>query len=151
MSPYHASPRKRQTKNPKFFLFDPGVKRALERTLTVPLLPRTYAFGEAFEHWVTLEIHKRNEYLKRDYRLSYLRTHDGAEIDLVIERPGKGVALVEIKSTEKIQPNLVKHLQAFLPELPKAEAFLFSLDPVSQKIGAVRCLHWNEGLKALGL
>src|SRR5690606_7834379 len=56
LPPYHASERKRETTNPKFYFFDTGVKRALERMLTVPVLPRTYAYGEAFEHWVILEI-----------------------------------------------------------------------------------------------
>lgn len=143
--------RKRQLTNPKFFLFDTGVKRALERTLTVPLLPQTYAFGEAFEHWVILEIARRNEYLKRDYRLSYIRTHDGAEIDLVLERPGKGVALVEIKSSDKVQPKMVKHLEAFLPGFKKAEGFPLSLDPTPQKMGSIRCFPWQDGLQALGL
>jgi predicted AAA+ superfamily ATPase len=151
VAPFHRSPRKRQTTNPKFFLFDPGVKRALERMLTVPLPPRTYAFGEAFEHWVTLEIARRNEYLKRDFRLSYIRTHDGAEIDLVLERPGKGPALVEIKSAEKVQAKMTRHLEAFLPEFRGSEAFLLSLDPVPQKLGKVRCLPWEEGLAAMGL
>jgi predicted AAA+ superfamily ATPase len=45
---FHRSVRKRQLTNPKFYFFDTGVKRALERSLTVPLLPQTYAFGEAF-------------------------------------------------------------------------------------------------------
>ncbi|MFQ5628705.1 MAG: ATP-binding protein, partial [bacterium] len=43
--PFHRSVRKRQLTNPKFYFFDAGVKRALERTLTVSLLPQTYAFG----------------------------------------------------------------------------------------------------------
>jgi predicted AAA+ superfamily ATPase len=45
---FHRSVRKRQLANPKFYFFDTGVKRALERSLIVPLLPQTYAFGEAF-------------------------------------------------------------------------------------------------------
>jgi uncharacterized protein len=151
LHPYHPSERKRETTNPKFYLFDTGVKRALDRTLTVPLLPRTYAYGEAFEHWVILEIFRRNEYLKRDYRLSYIRSHAGPEVDLVLERPGKGVALVEIKSAERVQPEMTKHLESFQAELPRAEAFLLSLDPVPQKIGTVTCLPWKEGLNMLGL
>lgn len=148
---YHASERKRETTNPKFFFFDPGVKRALERMLTVPVLPRTYAYGEAFEHWVILEIMRRNEYLKKDFKLSYIRTHSGAEVDLVLERPGRGPALVEIKSADRVGASMTKHLEKFRADIPRAEAYLLSLDPVPQKIGNVTCLPWAEGLAAVGL
>lgn len=151
LPPYHRSLRKRQLTNPKFYFFDPGVKRALERTLTVPMLPQTYAFGEAFEHFVFLEMQRFNEYTKRDYRFSYLQTHDGAEIDFVIERPGKPVALVEVKSATRVDPAMVKHLERFSHEFPACEAFLLSLDSLPQTIGSVRALPWQQGLEALGL
>ena len=147
---YHRSVRKRQLTNPKFYFFDTGVKRALERTLTVPLLPQTYAFGDAFEHFVFLEMKRYNEYAKLDYRFSYLKTHDGAETDLLIERPGKPIALVEIKSTQRIHPSMVKHLEMFSKEFAKSTAYVLSLDPKSQRFGPVQALPWQEGLKSLG-
>ena len=86
--PFHRSLRKRQLTSPKFYFFDTGVKRAIDRTLTVPLLPQTYGFGEAFEHFVFLEMQRHNEYKKRDYRFSYLQTHDGAESRFRRRTPG---------------------------------------------------------------
>lgn len=148
---FHRSVRKRQLTNPKFYFFDTGVKRALERSLTVPLLPQTYAFGEAFEHFVFLEMQRRNEYQKRDYRFSYLQTHDGAEVDFVIERPGKPTALVEIKSAIRIEPSMTKHLQRFSGDMRKCEAYLLSLDTTPQRFGLVHALPWEQGLQALGL
>lgn len=151
LPPFHRSLRKRQLTSPKFYFFDTGVKRALDRTLTVPLLPQTYGFGEAFEHFVFLEMQRHNEYKKRDYRFSYLRTHDGAEVDFVVERPGKPIALVEIKSATQIQPSMVKHLESFCREFSACEPYLLSLDSTPQKIGPVRALYWKQGLRALGL
>ncbi|MDZ7291545.1 MAG: AAA family ATPase [candidate division KSB1 bacterium] len=148
---FHRSLRKRQLTNPKFYFFDTGVKRALERSLTVPLLPQTYAFGEAFEHFVFLEMQRRNEYHKRDYRFSYLQTHDGAGVDFVIERPGRPIALVEIKSATRIEPSMAKHLQRFCGDLGDCEAYLLSLDSTPQKFGLVHALPWEQGLQALGL
>ncbi len=55
---YHSSVRKAQKQAPKFYFIDTGIKRALDRTLTVELLPQTAAWGEAFEHWIILEIKK---------------------------------------------------------------------------------------------
>ena len=76
------------------------MKRALERTLDVPLKQQTSAFGEAFEHFIILEIKKIANIVSPDIRLSFFRTSDGAqEVDLIIERPGKPLVLIEIKST----------------------------------------------------
>src|SRR3989338_395106 len=75
---------KRQRENPKFYYFDLGVKRALDGTLSSALVKNTYAYGKAFEHMVICEIFRMNSYLEKDYRLSYLRTKDGAEVDLFL-------------------------------------------------------------------
>ena len=146
---YHRSLRKRQLTNPKFYFFDTGVKRALDRTLTVPLLPQTSAFGNAFEHFVFLELARRSEYLHKDFRFFYLKTHDGAEIDLLIERPGRPLALIEIKSTKRVDPKDAKHLEIFSRELEPAQAYLLSLDPTPEKIRHVRALPWQEGIEAV--
>ncbi len=147
---YRRSIRKRQLTNPKFYLFDTGVKRALDRTLTVSLLPQTYAFGNAFEHFLILEMHRLNEYQKLDFRFSYLKTHDGAEIDLMIERPGNPIALVEIKSSQRVTPQMIKHLETFSKEFSQCHACLLSLDEKIQKFGRVQAFPWQRGLEYLG-
>jgi predicted AAA+ superfamily ATPase len=146
---YHRSLRKRQLTNPKFYFFDTGVKRALDRTLTVPLLEQTSVFGNAFEHFVFLELARRSEYLNKNFRFFYLKTHDGAEVDLVIERPGQPLALVEIKSAKRIDPKDAKHLETFSRELGDAQAYLLSLAPTPEKIKRVRALPWQEGIEAI--
>ncbi len=151
LEPFSASVRKRQTQAPKFYFFDPGVKRALDRTLTVELRPKTYAFGKAFEHFVIIEAHRLNAYMQTDYRFSYLRTKDGAEIDLVVERPGRPTALVEIKSTEHVDERDTRMLEHFLPDIPDAEAFCFCRDPRPKRIGRTHVLPWQDGLRAIGL
>jgi uncharacterized protein len=151
LEPYHASVRKRQRQSPKFFLFDPGVVRALNGTLNVELAPSTYAFGRAFEHFVLLEIVRLSDYRCNDYRFYYLRTKDGAEIDLIIERPGGKLALVEIKSTDRVDERDVRELSRFLPDFPDAEAFCLSRDKVRKRIGDVHAIPWQEGLTELGL
>jgi hypothetical protein len=54
------------------------------------LRPRTSAYGRVFEQFVILESNRMNDYLEPDFRFSYLRTKDDAEIDLIVERPGPG-------------------------------------------------------------
>ena len=151
LEPFHESVRKRQRGNPKFYFFDTGIQRALSHALNVGLAPRTHDFGVAFEHFLINEIHRLQSYAKKDYRLSYLRTKDGLEIDLIVERPGLPRALVEIKSTECVGPEDVRALKRLAPDIPNAEAFCLSLDPAPKKIEGVSCLPWQRGLIELGL
>ncbi len=148
---YHRSVRKQQRQAPKFYFFDLGVKRALQNTLTVDLSPSTYGFGKAFEHFLIAECHRLNDYLRKDYRFSYLRTQNQLEIDLIVERPGLPTALVEIKASDRIDDRDVKTLRLFMDDFHPAEAFCLSRDPVAKRIDGVSCLHWMEGLEPLGL
>jgi len=150
LQPFHRSIRKRQRESPKFYFFDTGVTRALSRTLKLSLEPSTTEYGKAFEHFITLEFYRLSEYFQTDYRMSYLRTKDDAEIDLIIERPGEPDLLVEIKSTNKIQEHHAKSLSTFQKDWDrKAEAVLLSNDTLSKKIGTVSCLHWENALEKI--
>lgn len=151
LEPFHESVRKRQRTNPKFYYFDTGVERALNRTLGTPLLKQTHAFGRAFENFLVNEIYRLQSYKEKDFRFSYLRTKDDAEIDMIIERPGLPRALIEIKSTERIQEEDVYTLQKLSQSIANSQAFCFSLDKTSKKYGAVSALHWQKGLEELGL
>lgn len=149
IEPFHRSIRKQQHQAPKFYFFDTGVKRALENSLNVPLQPKTYAFGSAFEHWLIAEIWRLKHYNRSDFKLSYLRTKDGAEIDLIIERPGQTTLLLEIKSSERCDPIHAKKLERFLKDFKKSRAILVSLDPHPQRLGEVDALPWEEALKRI--
>jgi len=151
LEPFSESVRKRQRTAAKFYFFDTGVTRALRRTLEVPLRAGTYEYGEAFEHFVILEIKRLLDYRHPDWRLSYLRTKDDAEIDLIIERPGLPRVAIEIKSTTRIQ-ELDAKTRAFsnlVKDLKNTEGFVLSQDPIEQKIENIRCLPWERGLAEL--
>jgi len=144
---YHKSVRKRQTTAPKFYFFDTGIKRALDRTLSVELLPQTYAFGDAFEHFIILEIVRLSSYLQNDFRFSYLRTHEDAEVDLIVERPGKAPLLIEIKSSEQVDKAEIKSLERIAKDFGKCECICLSRDKVRRQSGNTLILPWQEGLK----
>lgn len=151
LEPYHRSVRKRQSKSPRFYFFDNGVSRALSRTLNVSLNSGTYAYGWAFERFVITEAFRRCAYLKNDYRLSFLRTKDGAEVDLVIDRPGMLTALVEIKSTTQVDDTDLRHLKSFRAAIPDSEAVCLSQETTPRVVDGVRILPWKNGLHELGM
>jgi len=149
LDPYHKSIRKQQRQNPKFYFFDIGVSKALSNTLTQITLPKTYAYGKAFEHWVICEIYRLNQYLKKDFKLSYLLTKDQAEIDLIIERPGNSTVLIEIKSNESVDNRAIKTLKQFINDIPNSKALVLSKDKKSKLIENIECCHWQEGINLI--
>lgn len=147
---YHNSVRKAQKQAPKFYFIDPGIKRALDKTLTVSLLPQTTAWGDAFEHWIILELIKNVSYLRLDWSFSYLRTKEDVEIDLIIERPGQKKLLLEIKSKDRVTEADAKSLETLGVDLDsKAEKWILSNDKLEQKFGSTRALYWESGLREL--
>lgn len=151
LPPYHRSIRKQQRKNPKFYYFDTGVKRALDRTLSIPIHTGTYEFGNAFEHFIIIEIIRIAHYLYPDWRFYYLITGGGAEIDLIISRPGLSEVIVEIKSTETIKESDIKHLNTFHDDFKNPLTLCLSRDPVRKKIGSVLCVYWKDGIEEIFL
>ncbi|MBF0363335.1 MAG: ATP-binding protein [Oligoflexia bacterium] len=153
LNAYHQSIRKSQRLKPKFYFFDIGVKRSLERTLDIPCNPRTSFYGEAFEHFVILEIFRINCYLEKEFRLSYFQTHDGGEIDLILSKPRRIPILIEIKSSKNINEIEVRSLAKYAREISKEsdnfQAFYLSQDTSKQNIDGVRCLPWNVGINEI--
>lgn len=139
--------RKRLNTKPKFYFFDLGVKRALNRTLSMSLIESTSVYGEAFEHFIILECIKLSSYANNEYKFSYLMTKDDAEIDLVVERPGKKTLFIEIKSGKLVTKESLKSLIALSKDYKDCEAICFSNDKYKKKIENVKVLPWQEGLK----
>lgn len=140
---WHWSVRKRQKSQPKFYFFDCGVKRALANELTIFIQPQTSEYGRLFEHWLITELYRYNHYKQFDFTFSYLATHD-VDIDLVIERPGLSTLLLEIKSTERIQPRHVSALAGIARDVPNSRAVCVSLDPVQRVMGDVLVCHYTQ-------
>ena len=148
---YHRSVRKQQRSNPKFYFFDTGIKRSLDRTLEVPVTAGTYEYGKAFEHFIVTQVAHLARYGHPDWRLSYLRTGAGAEIDLVIERPGRPVAILEIKSAERIDDRDIRSLARFAGDFADPVVLCVSRDPTRLAMDGVLCVHWRDAFRELGL
>jgi len=146
---FHRSIRKSQAQHSKFYWFDTGVKRQLDRTIESQLVPSTAAYGEAFEHLVILEIIRRAEYAGKDWTYSFFRTKEGNEIDLVISPNRKQEVLVEIKSTTRVDPTEVRLLDRLSESFNPLGIYYLSQDPHPQRIGQVSCLPWEQGLEQI--
>lgn len=147
LEPFHGSFRKRLHSKPKFYFFDPGVCRALTRTLSVPLKKFTTDYGQAFEHFIILECIRLASYYYPEYRFSYIRTKDDVEVDLVVERPGKKVLCIEIKSAETIQEHKLSAFMNLAKDIKNSEAICICQEPHAKKIADIMVLPWMDALK----
>ena len=149
LEPFHESVRKRQVKKAKFYIFDLGVKRALERQIQIPLIEGTVPFGHAFEHFFILEILRLRDYLQPDDRLSYLRTKDDIEVDLIVERPGESRKLIEIKSSRQVPDIEVRRLLKLKRDLEPCELWFATREEAPRMVEGAEVLNWREVLSRL--
>jgi predicted AAA+ superfamily ATPase len=145
LPPFPGSGRARVLKTPRFFFFDVGVRNALAR---LPLDERMLATeaGSLLEQWVACELRTRTDYLGPTYRLSYWRTVDGAEVDLVLETP-REVIPIEVKYTRNPRPADARALEHFLSRYPRRarRGFLVCRTARPEQLTErVRSVPWDE-------
>lgn len=149
LMPYHKSVRKQQIGSSKFYYFDTGLVRALKGYMQQDVVASTYEFGKAFEHFVIGEIYKLNKYLEKDYKLSFIKTKDGVEIDLIIEVSARKKYCIEIKSGE------VKNLDDFNAQYKLAqdicpgELIVLSQNKKALANDRISVFPWQEGLQMM--
>lgn len=149
LPPFHRSVRKRQSQKSKFYLFDLGVKRALENMLRVPIQQGTFGYGRAFEHFFILECIRLNDYTRKDFRFSYLRTKDDLEIDLIVERPGEKLLLIEIKSSSQVDEVELSKLKVIKKDLEPCELWIASREKAPRYLEFATVFPWETVLRNL--
>ncbi len=106
--------------HPKFYFFDAGVARTLGGRLPYP--PTTDELGVLFETYILHELRAWLSYTGRRYPLSYFRTHDGVEVDVMFESADGHVG-VEIKSGREWRKDFNKGLRRVREELRRVRCF----------------------------
>jgi predicted AAA+ superfamily ATPase len=101
---YRSRREKRMIKAPRLHWMDLGVQRTLSGM-------RSGLSGEQLETAVVAEIHKLVETLQLEVELSYLRTRDGREVDLVATLPGGDHLAFEIKAGGRASTSDARHLR----------------------------------------
>ena len=97
----------KEVQHPKFYLFDPGVVRALTRRLREPL--EAAERGMLLETLVFHELRAQIAYSDCGGELSYYRTPSGTEIDFIWTRAGHAVG-IEVKASERWRPEFNRAL-----------------------------------------
>ncbi len=102
LQPWFGNKLKRLVKTPKLHYLDPGVQRAI-------LQKRGELTGNEFESAIVAEIYKQSKVIGVNGLFYHLRTHDGAEVDLLLELESGFIAF-EIKMSNNIGKKDARHL-----------------------------------------
>jgi predicted AAA+ superfamily ATPase len=141
---YRKGVRKRLVGHPRFYLFDTGVTNALNRRLTGSLEPATR--GRLFEQWLVLECRRRIDYARSEARLFFWRTNHGAEVDLLVEKHGRLLGAIEIKSTRTVAGADLGGLRSFADEHPKVPRFVVTPAAEPHRQGGTLVTNWRDFL-----
>jgi predicted AAA+ superfamily ATPase len=111
LKPLFRNVGKRLVKSPKVYFVDPGMVSFLTGIHTERLFEDGPLAGSLFENYVVSEVIKRETHKGLRPELSFVRTSNGVEVDLVIDR-GTSREFIEVKNTATFRPDLLKSLRA---------------------------------------
>lgn len=139
LMPWSVNLGKRLVKSPKVYVRDSGLVHALLGLQTTDDLLGHPVLGASFEGWVIETLVQR---LPADARAWFYRSHQGAEIDLLIERGGRPQIAIEVKHSSAPSPG--KGFAQACDDLEVAQRWLvypgterYSLRHGAQAIGVV--------------
>jgi uncharacterized protein len=144
LRPFSKQAKKRLVRSPKFYFFDTGVARVIQGNISRNLDYGEKEFGKSFEHYIIKEIIDSTRYLNKDYKFYFYRTEAGAEVDLIIERPGSSTVAIEIKSNNNPQPKNLRGLISFKKTITDSELYCVCLAEHKRKEGEIIILPWQE-------
>jgi uncharacterized protein len=113
---------KRLSKMPKIHYMDNGILQAV-------LQKRGGITGNEFESLVIAEMFKQIKTIHAEVNLFHLRTHDGREVDLILETPDYYLAF-EIKTTERVTTSAAKNFRGLeeILDKPLKRSYILSND-----------------------
>lgn len=118
LKPWHGNTKKRMVKTPKVYVRDSGILHALVGIKDYNDLSGHPIYGMSWEGFVIEQILQRMPYRTE---ATYYGSSAGAEIDLILETPDKGVYAIEIKRT--VSPKISKGFRLACEEIKPDKRF----------------------------
>ena len=137
------SVKRKPVSTAKFYFFDLGARNTLCEIQSLP--PASDLYGQAFEHFIALELRAFISYQRLHKTLSYWATKHGHEVDFII---GDDIA-IEVKAAHKISNKHLHGLKLLQEENICRVYFLISQDPIERRVSGVHCMPWNLFLDRL--
>jgi len=112
LRPWHANIGKRMVKTPKVMLCDSGLAAHLMGIDDARLAQDRMLLGGLLESFVAMEITKQIGWSASAPALYHFRTHEGDEVDLVLERRSGALVGIEVKSAATVTGTDFKGMRA---------------------------------------
>lgn len=116
---WYVNATKRLVKAPKIYIRDSGILHHFNQITNLKDLPGHIITGASWEGYVIEEICKK---LPNYIRPFFYRTHQGAEIDLILVKGLKAIAAIEIKYS--LSPSVSKGFYEALDDLGNPLSFV---------------------------
>jgi predicted AAA+ superfamily ATPase len=108
--------------------------------------------GKAFEHLIILQMIYLHFLLRKNWKFTSYRTTGGAEVDFVLETPGKVIG-IEIKASKNVGKTDLRGLKSLGEMIPSSVEFIkwiFYLGDQPQKFDdGTLALPYRDGLRKL--
>ncbi len=114
IEPWKLKRSTKQVQHPKFYLFDPGVARALSGRIAYPATLEER--GPLLETLLLNEIRCYLSYARRPYKIHFWRNYDGVEVDFLCET-SEGFVAAEFKASERWDKRFNRGLQRMRAEM----------------------------------
>lgn len=133
----------------KFYYFDVGVVNTLQKRVINNL--KGQSAGDAFEHYILMEIKAYFGLNELDYTISYWRTKTKLEVDFIL---GDHDVAIEVKISNQVKKSDIKGLSAFAESYKPRMAIVVSQDPKPRRLISevgtdILILPWQEFLQRL--
>jgi predicted AAA+ superfamily ATPase len=136
----------KEVASPKFYLFDPGVVRALAGRLREPL--ESGERGFLLETWVLHELRAAIAHQNLGGELRYWRTPAGSEVDFIWTRANRAVG-IEVKASATWRREFGGPLKGLVADGIVKQGFGVYTGTAELKDGPLRVLPLKQFLKAL--
>jgi uncharacterized protein len=123
LQPWYNNMNKRIVKSPKLYFYDTGLLCYLLGIKTDSALQKNAAYGSIFENWIIAEIRKNDFNAAQNNRMYFFRDSVGNEVDLILEKEGKPIA-IEIKSAKKVDTSMLGGLKYWQKLQPNTNSLL---------------------------
>ncbi len=132
------------SKAPKFFLFDTGVAGAICKQSIAE--EKGELFGNAFEHFIYLEMLAHRSYHEIDYDINFWRTKSGLEVDFIL---GNGEVAVEVKGTSQVDRRALRPMKTFIEKYTPAKSIVVCNEREERIHSGIRIMPWRNFLQEL--
>jgi len=132
------------TRTPKFFLFDTGVAGAIVKRHIEE--EKGELFGNAFKHFIYLEMLAHSSYHELDYAIHYWRTKSGLEVDFIL---GNGEVAIEVKGSSRLDKRELRPIKTFAETYKPRKSLVVCNESEERLHDGIRIMPWRKFLEEL--